>query len=707
MAVKKKSLLSRKDGKGSHPLIQQGPQRPFYKAVISPEVIKTTTFNKYDFYSIASLFILTLSLRIFKISSIPAVIWDEIHVINFINRYIDGLYHNDVSPPLSKIIYTFVAYLLGYRGETVGLNRPGDSYIGEAFPFVGLRVFTVILSSLTVVVFYVTLRKSTVNFVISNLVSLLVIFENLITLESRIFVNDTLFLFALSLTVLTLKNFKLSEIFSKNWIKYLFLIGILLGLSISIKWVGVLTLVWVLALSLIDFLKISQDLTISNIQVFKHSASKLSSFIFLPILIYIGVFAIHILLTPNYHSDAALLSSEFQTQLDFNPLQNIPKYVTFGSTVTIRHEESLGGFLHSHDYDYESGSRNQQVTAFDYKDINNEWVIEPNGPLSEDDDLRVKSFQQVKLRHKTTGKLLRVTDFKPPVSEQEYNFEVSCYGNSTFDGDEHDIFSIEFDGDYLKSMDTKFKLFNFKKSCTLLSHDFKLPEWGFGQQEVICITTPTFSRTLFRIEELSYPEDHAHDEKYKEQVSKVEVSFFQKFIELNNLIYRLLTGLKDSRINSNGEQWIQNEGNFTFYGKDGKALYLSGNSLNFFTVLGGLVIASILVVRQFFQPTKDLVLEYELNELFSYILAFVIHLAISKGYLFNYLPSLYFGFLALGVLSQYFYNQLHKVVLISLIALISFSFINYSKLTPVTFGLVWSRDACSAFNESLPCELYN
>jgi dolichyl-phosphate-mannose--protein O-mannosyl transferase len=48
-----------------------------------------------------------------------------------------------------------------------------------------------------------------------------------------------------------------------------------------------------------------------------------------------------------------------------------------GSTVTIRHVNTQGGYLHSHPHNYPGGSKQQQITLYPHIDANNEWRIMP------------------------------------------------------------------------------------------------------------------------------------------------------------------------------------------------------------------------------------------------------------------------------------------------------------------------------------------
>ncbi len=46
-----------------------------------------------------------------------------------------------------------------------------------------------------------------------------------------------------------------------------------------------------------------------------------------------------------------------------------------GSFISLRHVKT-NVYLHSHDEFYKSGSRQQQVTGYGYRDLNNIWFVE-------------------------------------------------------------------------------------------------------------------------------------------------------------------------------------------------------------------------------------------------------------------------------------------------------------------------------------------
>jgi dolichyl-phosphate-mannose-protein mannosyltransferase len=122
--------------------------------------------------------------------------------------------------------------------------------------------------------------------------------------------------------------------------------------------------------------------------------------------------------------------------------------------------------------------------------------------------------QRVKLRHITTSKHLHSHDIRPPVSDVEFQNEVSGYGMPGYAGDMNDDWVVEIEkGDgrdsaswtSLRTLRTQFRLRHALTGCYLFSHKVKLPEWGFEQQEVTCNKNAVMANSLWMIETNTHP----------------------------------------------------------------------------------------------------------------------------------------------------------------------------------------------------------
>jgi dolichyl-phosphate-mannose-protein mannosyltransferase len=93
-------------------------------------------------------------------------------------------------------------------------------------------------------------------------------------------------------------------------------------------------------------------------------------------------------------------------------------------------------------------------------------------------------------------------------------FFYSAYGFSNFSGDVNDQWRVEIIrgeksnpecSDRLCTIHTKFALTHIMSQCSLFSHNVKLPEWGFDQQEVTCIKNGKIEKTVWYIESTENP----------------------------------------------------------------------------------------------------------------------------------------------------------------------------------------------------------
>lgn len=194
--------------------------------------------------------------------------------------------------------------------------------------------------------------------------------------------------------------------------------------------------------------------------------------------------------------------------------------------------------MHSHPHAYPGGSKRedprsvlgadqaeksafaeQQVTLYPHRDDNNIWeilnstvnpdlpAIDPSSPPAP-----VTNYAIIVLNHLSTNKKLHSHDIRAPVTEVDYQNEVSAYGFDGFDGDANDHFQIEIDqvatdtssGKEAKmriqTLRTRFRLRHLLTGCYLFSHKVKLPDWGFEQQEVTCNKNPSKENGLWYIE---------------------------------------------------------------------------------------------------------------------------------------------------------------------------------------------------------------
>jgi dolichyl-phosphate-mannose-protein mannosyltransferase len=162
------------------------------------------------------------------------------------------------------------------------------------------------------------------------------------------------------------------------------------------------------------------------------------------------------------------------------------------------------------------GSTEQQITLYPHRDENNIWrVLNATVDNYEQYDYEHKPIvyiedgSRIKLRHIVTDKAMHSHEVRPPVSDVDFQNEVSAYGMTGFAGDINDDWIVEIEkGDSsdkiskkrLRTLRTHFKLRHLNTGCYLFSHKVKLPEWGFEQQEVTCNKNAVKANSLWYVE---------------------------------------------------------------------------------------------------------------------------------------------------------------------------------------------------------------
>ncbi len=254
---------------------------------------------------------------------------------------------------------------------------------------------------------------------------------------------------------------------------------------------------------------------------------------------------------------------------------------------------------------YPGGSKQQQITLYPHKDENNLWLLENQtqpidwatdpdgnttvpGPMawdSIDPPDHIGDGSLIRLYHITSDRRLHSHDVRPPVTEAEWQNEVSAYGYQGFEGDANDLFRVEIiksmsDGaaakERLRTIQTKFKLVHIMTGCVLFSHKVKLPEWGFEQQEVTCAKGGTLPNSVWYVEQNAHPR-LAED---AEKVNYRNPGFFGKFWELQRVMWTTNAGLVESHAwDSRPPSWPTLRRGINFWGQQYRQIYLIGNPI--------------------------------------------------------------------------------------------------------------------------------
>lgn len=381
--------------------------------------------------------------------------FDEVHFGGFAAKYIKQKFFVDVHPPLAKMLIAFVAWASGFNGK-FDFSEIGREYlIGDdtPVPYVAMRSLCALMGVATVPLAYLTLRALSLRVTTALVGAMMVTFENALITQSRFVLLDSpLIFFTASSTFawVSFCNEERKQPFSEAWWTWLSLTGISLGCVLSVKWVGLFSIATVGICVILQMWSHLGDVRLSIKTLVRHFMARALCLILLPFIVYLTCFAIHLAILDRSGDGDAFMSSGFQHTLRGHGMRDTFADVTLGSTITIRHFNTQGGYLHSHPQNYPTGSGQQQVTLYPHRDENNEWYVvkapgvdEPPPPTDEkgvplpvggpheaekhwvEPLTYLEHGTEVRLVHRKTDKRLHSHDIRAPVTEADYQNEVS------------------------------------------------------------------------------------------------------------------------------------------------------------------------------------------------------------------------------------------------------------------------------------------
>lgn len=447
-----------------------------------------------------------------------------------------------------------------------------------------------------------------------------------------------------------------------------------------------------------------------------------------------AMFAIHFAILRNPGDGDGFMSSEFQATLNNKGMKDVAADVLFGSRVTIRHVNTRGGYLHSHPLMYPTGSKQQQITLYPHKDDNNIWLLENqtqplgidgepiNGTAAWDalpEPQYIKHGSVIRLYHRPTHRRLHTHDVRAPITEADWQNEVSAYGYEGFDGDANDFFRVEIvkkkshgslAKERVRTIETKFRLVHLMTGCVLFSHKVKLPDWASEQQEVTCARGGTLPNSLWYVEYNEHPQ-------LGEDVEKVNYrnpGFFGKFLELNKVMWTTNAGLTDSHAwDSRPESWPILRRGINFWGRHHTQVYLIGNPVIWWSTTVAIAVWAIfkgVAILRWQRSCNDYSnntfkrFDYEIG---TYILGWALHyfpfyLMQRQLFLHHYFPALYFAIIALCQIFDYLTARIPGIgvrenPIINRITTVSFLVLSaavFSLFAPLAYGSPWTKAEC-------------
>ena len=646
----------------------------------------------------------------------------------------------DVHPPLAKLLITLAGWLAGFDGG-FDFKDIGKDYLEPKVPYVAMRLLPAILGVLTIPCMFLTLKAYGCKTMTATMGTALLIFDNALTTQSRLILLDSPLLICTALTALAWTCFNNQHelgperAFDPTWWFWLAATGVGLGATLSVKWVGLFTIAWIGSLTILHLWVLLGDTqNVPARKWFKHFFARVFCLIIIPMAFYIGMFGIHFLCLVNPGDGDGFMSSEFQATLNNKGMADTPADVALGSEVTLRHHNTQGGYLHSHAHMYPTGSKQQQVTLYPHKDENNIFLLENQTQPVTADNVTIagpkawsnmtefiKDGDILRLYHLTTHRRIHSHDVRAPVTEADWQQEVSAYGYEGFEGDANDMFRVEIvksmsDGELAKqrvrTIQTKFRLVHIMSGCVLFSHKVKLPDWGFEQQEVTCAKGGTLPNSVWYVEQNFHPTFGPDAEK----VNYRNPGFLGKFWELQKVMWRTNAGLTESHAwDSRPPSWPTMRRGINFWGKDHRQIYLLGNPVVWYAstlaILGYVIFKAVAILR-WQRACNDYTsinfrrFDYEIGQTvlgwaFHY---FPFYLMARQLFLHHYLPALYFAIMALCQFYDFFFMRIRgfgvrdtPMIGRTFAALfVLATVVVFTLYAPLTYGNPWTKSQCRA-----------
>ena len=224
-----------------------------------------------------------------------AVVFDEFHFERFASAYLTRRFYFDVHPPLGNLMYAATAALLRIPADV--LARPD--------PAAMLRVLPAAFGTITIPLVYTILRQLGSGRHVAALGALAILCDNALLVWSRFAVLD-IFLIGFGLGAVSLYLAARSRAGAARW-AFLSLAATCAGCALSVKWTGASALGLILAARCVE--SVWRRAPLSRL------VGEATLLVAIPILIYVGAFAVHFGLLTRSGPGNTFMSAAFQSQL--------------------------------------------------------------------------------------------------------------------------------------------------------------------------------------------------------------------------------------------------------------------------------------------------------------------------------------------------------------------------------------------------------
>ncbi len=257
---------------------------------ISKKLKKAMNFLQKEWVLIVILLVLASVTRFLYLGHPNEVVFDEVYFAKWVTNYYSGQFYFDIHPPLAKMMLAALAKLFGFSdvGNT-NFSQIGNVYQTDFYKFLrGVESFFGVILVLAV---YALGKRMFKNKWPGFFAGLLVIFDNAILVQSRFIFTDVFLLTFGVIGLYFIYRLKDHKKLNSDAFVDLFFAALFLAASILIKWTALIFVGVGLVALFVDNLRSKQ-------KKFSLFAKELLMIVGIIFVIYIGIFAAHLMSLP-------------------------------------------------------------------------------------------------------------------------------------------------------------------------------------------------------------------------------------------------------------------------------------------------------------------------------------------------------------------------------------------------------------------------
>eukprot|EP00002_Diphylleia_rotans_P039942 TRINITY_DN9383_c0_g1_i1.p1 TRINITY_DN9383_c0_g1~~TRINITY_DN9383_c0_g1_i1.p1 ORF type:complete len:618 (-),score=96.70 TRINITY_DN9383_c0_g1_i1:183-2036(-) len=187
----------------------------------------------------AVLLCFSFATRFYRLGFPNEVIFDEVHFGGFTNNYIKGVHFFDIHPPLTKLLFFFLARIIGYDGH-YDFEKITNAFDDDYYYY--LRSLPAFAGSFVPIFAYMTIREFGANVFAATVGGIFLICDMCLLVESRIIVTDGVLMFFVAAAFFTHSHLRNLTPMTSPWYRWLFVNGICIAGCISTKWTALGTM---------------------------------------------------------------------------------------------------------------------------------------------------------------------------------------------------------------------------------------------------------------------------------------------------------------------------------------------------------------------------------------------------------------------------------------------------------------------------------